>query len=70
MTIFGAPDASRPVVIVSHRERRVTVHRREDGGWATLEASMGETLALESIGARVAVDVIYRGRLEDVEPAA
>jgi Uma2 family endonuclease len=51
----------RACVIVSHRERRVTVHRRgADGTWATISAGRGGRLALETLPAELIVD-IYRG---------
>jgi Uma2 family endonuclease len=53
------------VLIVSHREPRVSLHRREPGGWRTLEARRGEVLELTSIGAELAVDELYREGLED-----
>jgi Uma2 family endonuclease len=53
------------VLIVSHREPRLTLHRREGGGWTTTEARPGEVVALASVPARLAVDDVYRGGLED-----
>lgn len=51
----------REYVIVSHRERRITLHARAgDGSWSTRAATSGETLELASIGAALAVDQIYR----------
>lgn len=55
----------REVLVVSHREPRLTVHRRDDGPWIVLDATAGQMLALESIAARLAVDDIYRAGLED-----
>jgi Uma2 family endonuclease len=56
----------RGVVIVSHREPRLTLHRRGDGGWTEETAAPGESLSLPGLGARIAVDEVYRGGLEDV----
>lgn len=51
----------REYVIVSHRERRITVHSRNaDGGWTVRVAGLGERLRIESIDAELAVDEIYR----------
>ncbi len=49
-------------VVVSHRERRITVHRRNaSGDWIARVAIAGGSVAVESIGASLAVDTIYRG---------
>jgi hypothetical protein len=53
------------VLVVSHRSPRITLHRRDDGGWKAIEAGPRETVALSSIAARVAVDDLYRDGLED-----
>jgi len=51
----------KEVVIVSHRERRISIHRRDaTGGWISLDAVIGESVTLESIGATVSVDDVYR----------
>jgi len=58
--------ALKEVVIVSHSERRITIHRRQDtGGWTSLDAVPGESAKLESIGATVRVDDVYRDGLAD-----
>ncbi len=47
-------------VLVSHRERRIETRRRApDGGWSEYVAGRGQTVALEAIGAELAVDEIY-----------
>jgi Uma2 family endonuclease len=52
----------REVMIVSHREHRIDVHRRtETGEWTTLEAR--ERAELASIGATLVVEEIYRDPL-------
>ena len=56
----------REVVIVSHREPRLTIHRRQDGEWSEETARPGQTLLLESLTTRIAVDDVYRGGLEDL----
>lgn len=51
----------RDHVVVSHRERRVTVHHRDDaGGWSTTTAVAGGSVMVASLGAVLAVDAIYR----------
>ena len=55
----------REVLFVSHRAPHFTLHRRETQGWSVLEAASGQTLELQSVGARVAVDDVYREGLED-----
>lgn len=48
-------------VIVSHRERCITVHHREsDGSWSTTLARTGGAVELRSLGARLVVDEVYR----------
>jgi Uma2 family endonuclease len=49
----------RDYVIVSHRERRITVYRREGDGWLMRVAVSGGRVAVESIGAELEVDGIY-----------
>ena len=57
----------REVLIVSHAGPRLTLHRREASGtWTAQEAARGESVELASLGARLAVDDVYRGGLEDV----
>lgn len=48
------------VLIASHREPRLTLHRREGDTWRALSAGPGETLSLASIGGSIAVDEVYR----------
>lgn len=51
----------RAYVIVSHRQRRVTVHTRgADGTWVTQVAVSGGTAPVACVGAELAVDQIYR----------
>lgn len=56
----------REVLIVSHRERWLTLHRREGSEWFVVEVRQHETVALESVAARLVVDDIYRDGLEDL----
>jgi Uma2 family endonuclease len=58
--------SAREIVIVSHREPRLTLHRRDDDGrWSSVEAVKGQALALSTSGATLAVDDVYRDGLED-----
>lgn len=51
----------REYVIVSHRERRITVYgRAADGGWASRVASNGGAVQVASLGFHLVVDEIYR----------
>ena len=60
-------DSLQEVLIVSHREPRLTVHRRDgSGGWLVEEARAGQSARLESIGAELNVDDVYRDSLEEV----
>jgi Uma2 family endonuclease len=52
----------REYIIVSHRERRIAVHRRgEDGEWGTHVAVADGRLQLESLDCALVVAEIYRG---------
>ena len=51
----------REVIMVSHRERRITVHRRDAAGaWAMRVAITGGRTTVESLDAELVVDAIYR----------
>ncbi len=51
----------RECIIVSHRERRITVHSRgEDGGWLTRAAVAGDRVEVPSVRAELVVDQVYR----------
>jgi hypothetical protein len=53
-------------VLVSHREPRIEVLRREeDGTWSRHEARAGEKLSLTSVGCELPVDEVYRDPLAD-----
>jgi Uma2 family endonuclease len=48
-------------VVVAHRERRITVHHRgDDGAWSTRVAIAGGQVGVESVGAVLVVDEVYR----------
>ena len=48
-------------VLVSHRERRITVHRRTAQGWTNRVGTAGGRVGVETVGAQLVVDTIYRG---------
>jgi Uma2 family endonuclease len=51
----------RDYIVVSHRERRITVHHRnEEGAWITRVAIPAGRVLVESLGATLVVDEIYR----------
>lgn len=51
----------RDYLIVSHRERRITLYSRtSEGGWETRVAIAGGKLTLSSFAAALVVDEIYR----------
>ena len=62
---YKALSSLREVLIVSHREPHLTLHRRDESGWSVLTAKGGGALMLESIAVRVEVDEVYRDDLED-----
>lgn len=47
-------------IVVSHRERRITVHRRDGDRWVMRSAIRGGTARAEAIGAVLDVDTVYR----------
>lgn len=53
-------ESLREVIIVSHRERRITVHRREGDGWVIRVGIAGGRVGIEALGAELVVDAIYR----------
>ena len=49
------------MILVSHRERRITVHHRDPAGtWTMRVAIAGGRVAVDSIAAELSVDAIYR----------
>ncbi len=50
-------------VLVAQRAQRIEVFRRDGDHWSYLEAGPGSTIRLESIGATLSVDEIYRDPL-------
>lgn len=49
-------------LVVSHRERRLTLHTRAaDGSWVTRVAIAGGKVVCTSVPAELLVDEIYRG---------
>lgn len=50
----------RDYIVVSHRERRITVHSRGEGAeWMTRVANAGERVAVPSVRVELVVDDIY-----------
>jgi Uma2 family endonuclease len=47
-------------ILVSHRERRITVHRREGDRWIVRSAITGGSVKVESLGVELVVDTVYR----------
>jgi Uma2 family endonuclease len=63
---YRSVDTVREILIVSHREPRMTLHRRDpERGWIAIEAGAGESVTLQAIGTIVHVDDVYRDGLED-----
>src|SRR5262249_26081456 len=59
-------DSLRQVLIVSHREPRISVHSRTTDGWTVDEFTSGMTMEIRSVAAQVGIDDVYSGGLEDV----
>lgn len=53
----------REYVLISQRERRVEVYRRDERRWHLDEYGPGERLTLDSLAVELAVDEIYVDRL-------
>lgn len=52
----------REYIIVSHRERRITVHRRDaSDAWIVRVAIAGGRVSLDSLACELIVDDVYRG---------
>ncbi|HEX7707206.1 MAG TPA: Uma2 family endonuclease [Thermoanaerobaculia bacterium] len=68
---YRAIPSLREILVVSHREPRITIHRRGDGDrWESTDAAEGQSATLESIGGLLQVDDVYRDGLEDAGPRA
>jgi Uma2 family endonuclease len=51
----------REYIIVSHRERRITVHQRDESGTWTMRAAIaGGRVGVPTLGTDLSVDVVYR----------
>lgn len=59
---YRAIPSLREYIVVSHRERRITVHHRavEGGTWSTATAIAGGQVKVASLCAELNVDEIYR----------
>ncbi len=49
--------------IVSHRERSIEVHHRNDGEWTIERAESGHRVRVESIDCALEVDAVYHDPL-------
>ena len=62
LELYRSIPTLREVLLVSHRERRITIHRRDAAGaWVTRVAIGGGRITVESLDAELLVDTIYRG---------
>jgi len=58
-------ESLREYVLVSQRERRIEVHRRNEAGrWELFEYESGQRVELVSLGCVVPLDEVYRDPLE------
>lgn len=55
----------REVLLLSHRQPRVTLHTRAGDAWVALTAKRSERIQTESLHASAAVDALYEDALED-----
>jgi Uma2 family endonuclease len=56
----------REYIVVSHRERRITVHRRDDAGtWTIRSGTAGGRVSVDTLATELVVDLIYRGSAID-----
>lgn len=62
---YQAIPTAKEILIVSHREPRISLHRRDESGWKSSEVIAGGSVSLESIGGVVRIDDVYRDGLED-----
>jgi Uma2 family endonuclease len=61
LEIYRTIPTLREYIIVSHRERRITVHARDDlGRWSSRVAISTGKVRVESLGVDLVVDTIYR----------
>jgi Uma2 family endonuclease len=51
----------KAILLVSHRERKVDVFRRDNGGWLAATARGGDVIALEPLGCSLPIDEIFDG---------
>lgn len=60
LELYRTIPSLRDYVLVSHRERRITVHSRgEHGEWTTREAIAARSVAVPSIDCLLVVDKVY-----------
>lgn len=62
LEIYRTVPSLRDYVVVSHRERRITVHARaSDGTWTTRQAISGGRVRVSNFDMELVVDEVYRG---------
>jgi Uma2 family endonuclease len=62
LTYYRTISSLRDYLIVSHRERRITVHSRNQAGeWTTRVAISGGRISVASLQTELIIDEIYRG---------
>ncbi|HEY0193432.1 MAG TPA: Uma2 family endonuclease, partial [Kofleriaceae bacterium] len=62
LQVYQTIPSLREVILVSHRERCITVHRRDPAGeWTRHVAMAGERASIESLHAELSVNEIYDG---------
>lgn len=62
--------ALREYVIVSHRQQRIEVYRREARSWSLREYLLGSDLELASLGLSVSVAAVYDDPNRPLEPGS
>jgi len=62
---YQAIRSAQEILILSHREPRISLHRRDGDSWTSSEHVAGGTVPVRSIGGSLRVDDVYRDGLED-----
>jgi Uma2 family endonuclease len=60
LEMYKTIPALQEYIVVSHRERRITIHRRDGEQWVTRTAIRGGAVRVEHLGIELAVDAVYR----------
>jgi Uma2 family endonuclease len=61
LAAYKTIETLREYIVVSHRERRITIHRRDGDAWTSRNAIAGGRIALATLDTELVVDAIYRG---------